>query len=72
MCEVPLYRASRKYGHAPSPGRCYRATSLIRNNPTLGPYSKTMPRALSRPYGEGLFPMSEVLLQDSPFWPKER
>ena len=29
------------------PGRCpYRGTSLIRNSPPLGPYSRTKPRAL--------------------------
>ena len=27
----------------------YRGTSLIRNSPLLGPYSRTMPRALWRP-----------------------
>ena len=29
-----------------SPAHRYRGTSLIRNNSTLGPYSRTMPRAL--------------------------
>ena len=38
----------------------YRGTSLIRNSNPLGPYSRTMPRALWRPLGEGLFLMSEV------------
>jgi len=27
-------------------GKAYRGTSLIRNRPTLGPYSRPMPRAL--------------------------
>ena len=37
-------------------------TSLIRNSAPLGPYSRTMSRALSCPKGERLFLMSEVLL----------
>ena len=40
----------------------YRGTSLIRNSDPLGPYSRNMPRALWRPYGGGLFLMSEVPL----------
>jgi len=40
----------------------YRGTSLVRNNPTLGPYRKPMSRALWWSYGGGLFLMSEVPL----------
>ena len=35
---------------------------LIRNSAPLGPYSRTMPRALWSPWGGGLFLMSEVPL----------
>ena len=41
----------------------YRVTSLIRNSDPLGPYSRTMPRALRWSWGRGLFLMSEVPLQ---------
>jgi len=37
-------------------------SSVIRNRAPLGPYSREMPRALWRPYGGGLFLMSEVPL----------
>ena len=40
----------------------YRGTSPIRSSAPLGPYSRTMPRALRKPEGEGLFLMSEVPL----------
>ena len=40
----------------------YRGTSLIRNIPLSGPYSRTMPRALWWPHGRGLFLLSEVSL----------
>ena len=40
----------------------YRGTFLIRNNAPLGPYIRTMPRALMRPLGVVLFLMSEVPL----------
>ena len=40
----------------------YRETSLIRNSAPLGPYSRTMPRALWWSLGGGLFLMSEVPL----------
>ena len=40
----------------------YRGTSLIRNSESLGPNSRTMPRALWCPWGGGLFLMSEVPL----------
>ena len=43
----------------------YIGTSLIRNSTSLGPYSRTVPRALWRPYGGGLFIMSEVPLYSS-------
>ena len=40
----------------------YRCTSLIRNIPHLGPYSRPMPRALRWSYGGGQFLMGEVPL----------
>ena len=40
----------------------YRGTSLIRNGALLGPYSRTVPRALWKPKGWGLFLMGEVPL----------
>ena len=45
----------------PSPPRksqdapLYRGTSLIRNNPLLGPYSTTIPRVLWQSWGGGCF-----------------
>jgi len=41
----------------------FRGTSPIRNSAPLGPYSRTMPRALWKPEGGGLFLMSEVPLE---------
>ena len=52
MSEVPLYPSTEKTADLPAPcvaqGELerYRGTSLIRNNPLLGPYIRTMPRAL--------------------------
>ena len=40
----------------------YRGISLIRNKPPLGPYSRTMPRALRWSEGGGQFIISEVPL----------
>ena len=40
----------------------YRGTSLIRNHLRLGPYSRTMPRALWGPWGRLRFLASEVAL----------
>ena len=40
----------------------YRGTSLISNSPPLGPYSRTMPRALWWSWGGGVFLMNEVPL----------
>ena len=34
------------YDQVANPTRCYRGTLLIRNIAPLGPYSRTMPRAL--------------------------
>ena len=52
--------------YAPQPRLClsgtYWGTSLIRNNPSLGPYRRLMPRALWWSYRGGLFLMSEVPL----------
>ena len=41
-------------------GRTVMNTSLIRNSTPLGPYCRTMPRALWWSQGRGLFLMSEV------------
>jgi len=57
MSEVPLYMspgvcvAAWGGGKAPRsrllfPDTGYRGTSLIRNTPPLGPYSKTLPRVI--------------------------
>jgi len=43
----------------------YRGTSLIRNNPLPGSYSRIMSRAISWPWGGGVFLMSEVPLYPS-------
>ena len=40
----------------------YRGTSLIRDSAPLGPYSRTVPRALRWSQGGGQFLMSEVPL----------
>ena len=40
----------------------HRGTSRIRNSAPLGPYSRTLHRALKWPLGGGLFLMSEVPL----------
>jgi len=40
----------------------YRGTSLTRNTPLLGPYSRTTSRVHVGPRGGGLFLMREVLL----------
>ena len=45
-----------------STAEAYRGTSLIRNSPLLGPYSRTVFRALWWPQGGGVFLMSEVPL----------
>ena len=46
--------------HHRDSGITCRDTSLIRNSAPLGPYSKTMPRALSWSKGGGAFLMSKV------------
>ena len=43
-------------------GVAYRGTSLIRNRPLLGPYSRTMSGGLWWPYGGGGVLMSEIPL----------
>ena len=40
--------------------KLYRGTSLIRNSETLGPYSRTMPRALWCPWG-GVLPAARPM-----------
>ena len=42
--------------------RGYRGTSLMKNSAPLGPYNRTMPRALRWAQGRGLFLRSEVTL----------
>ena len=42
--------------------QAYRGTSLMKNMPFLGPYSKTLSRVLWWSQGGGLFLMSEVPL----------
>ena len=44
----------------------YRGTSLIRNTPLLGPYSRTIPVVIWWSWGGGLFLMSEVPLHVFP------
>jgi hypothetical protein len=64
LCQVLLRSAS----HAGSlRGVCptfqqYQGTLLIRKSALLRPYSRTMPRALWKPYGGGMFLMSEAPL----------
>ena len=48
--------------YTPADQHSYRGTSLIKNHPLLGPYSRPMPRTLRWSYGGGLFFMSEVPL----------
>ena len=40
-------------------GGAYRGTSPIRNSPLLGPFSRTVYKALWWPRGEGIFSMSK-------------
>ena len=66
MSEKALYRVRTKSG----PARTFyvrrnfyhRSTSLIRNSAPVGYYSRNMPGALWKPWGGGLFLMSEVPL----------
>ena len=59
MSEVPLYILPQlTTGNRFSLGLSsltYRGTSPIRNSTYLGPYSRTMPRALWKPLGGRLF-----------------
>ena len=60
MFEVPLYRNSWiGRGPSPSKARPYRGTSLRRNKPPVGPYSRPTPRVLWWSWGGALFLMSE-------------
>ena len=63
MSEVPLYDVGPLL-HVTLTSHPYmcRGTSLIRNSPLVGPYSRTMSRALWWPWGGGVFLISEVLL----------
>ena len=67
MSEVPQYRNAQQTSFPRTrvhPAiESYRVTSLIRNSRPLGPYSRTMPRALRWSYGGGQFLLSEVPLQ---------
>ena len=53
-----LSSASQRVPH--SEESVYRGTSLIRNQPPMGPYSSAMPRALWRSSGGGRLLTSEV------------
>jgi len=55
----PQQSRVREYSLNPEP---YRGTSLIRNRPPLGPYSRTMSKGLWWPYGGVIFLESEVPL----------
>ena len=68
MSEVPLcvpYQRGTPMGRAKNGITAITLTirthpgSLIRNGAPLGPYSRTMPRALRWSWGGGLFLMSE-------------
>jgi len=50
---------------------CYKDTSLTRNSAPLGPYSRTMPRALRWSKEGGLFLISKVTLDCSDSQPAE-
>ena len=43
-------------------GIAYRDTSLIRNQPPVGPYRRPTPRVLGGSWGDGRFLMGEVSL----------
>ena len=61
MSEVPLYGRMTTAEHLFDDW--YRGTSLIRNDPRRGPYSRTIPTGvLWWSQGAGLFLMSEVSL----------
>jgi len=68
MSEVPLYRCwFKRYRNLRSLWatlitQSYRGTSLIRNNPPVGPYCSPPPKGLWLYEGGGLFLMSEVPL----------
>ena len=55
MSEVPLYLPHGWCIAVNVDGGDYRGTSLIRNSPPLGPYSRTMPWSYGGPTGGGLF-----------------
>ena len=48
----------------------YRGTSLTRNNPPVGPYSRVLPRALRWSMGGGQFLMGEEPLYDRTYKPR--
>ena len=56
------FRASRAFSSSTLafPASTYMGPSLIRNRHPVGPYSRTMPRALWWSWGGGMFLMSEV------------
>ena len=67
MRGMRVERAARKALTASTPSSpiaqvLYRGAFLIRNNASLGLYSRTMPRALRWSWRGGLFLMSEVPL----------
>ena len=64
MSEVPLYEQNpAESDRASQYRRVKSSTSLVRNTPLLGPYSRTtIPRSYGGPGGGRLFLMSEVPL----------
>ena len=55
MSEVPLYCVFLRDRRRLSEDPLYRGTSLIRNRGPLGPYSRTIPRALWGSSAVGVF-----------------
>ena len=68
----PLYQSlqplagSSRFFSSPKLTGVFRVTLLISSSPLLGPYNRTMPRALWWPSGGTLFLMSEVILYRTP------
>jgi len=60
--DVSYYRHATRSDTMRALPTTYRGTPPIRNSALLGPYSRTMHRALWKPLGGGLFLMSEVPL----------
>ena len=60
--DVYYYQYATRSDTMRAPPTTYRGTPPIRNSTLLGPYIRTMHRALWKPLGGGLFLMSEVPL----------